>query len=95
MGPQDPLGALAESEAAGLRRGHVAAQASQFTSKCQRKSCGRPAHGTPKGTTGGSSGALKQPASSELLRTVVLEKTPESPFGVKEIKPVNLRGNQP
>ena len=50
---------------------------------------------TPKGTTGGSSGALKQPASSDLLRTVVLEKTPESPFGVKEIKPVNPKGNQP
>ena len=26
--------------------------------------------------------------------TVVLEKTPESPLGSKEIKPVNLKGNQ-
>ena len=29
------------------------------------------------------------------LRTVVLEKTPESPLNSKEIKPVNLKGNQP
>ena len=29
------------------------------------------------------------------LRTVVLEKTPESPLDSKEIKPVNLKGNQP
>ena len=27
--------------------------------------------------------------------TVVLEKTPESPVGSKEIKPVNLKGDQP
>ena len=27
--------------------------------------------------------------------TVVLEKTPESPLGCKEIKPVNSKGNQP
>ena len=27
--------------------------------------------------------------------TVVLEKTPESPLDRKEIKPVNLKGNQP
>ena len=26
---------------------------------------------------------------------MVLEKTPESPLGSKEIKPVNLKGNQP
>ena len=31
---------------------------------------------------------LMQPA-------VLLEKTPESPLGSKEIKPVNLKGNQP
>ena len=29
------------------------------------------------------------------LWTVVLEKTPESPLSSKEIKPVNLKGNQP
>ena len=29
------------------------------------------------------------------LRTVVLEKTPESPLDSKEIKPVNLKGDQP
>ena len=29
------------------------------------------------------------------LHTVVLEKTPESPLDSKEIKPVNLKGNQP
>ena len=29
------------------------------------------------------------------LRTVVLEKTPESPLDSKEIKPVNPKGNQP
>ena len=27
--------------------------------------------------------------------TLVLEKTPESPLDKKEIKPVNLKGNQP
>ena len=26
---------------------------------------------------------------------MVLEKTPESPLGSKEIKPVNLKGNKP
>ena len=29
------------------------------------------------------------------LQTVVLEKTPESPLDSREIKPVNLKGNQP
>ena len=29
------------------------------------------------------------------LQTMVLEKTSESPLGSKEIKPVNLKGNQP
>ena len=29
------------------------------------------------------------------FRTVVLEKTPQSPLDSKEIKPVNLKGNQP
>ena len=29
------------------------------------------------------------------LQTVVLEKTPESPLDSKEIKSVNLKGNQP
>ena len=29
------------------------------------------------------------------LRTIVLEKTPESPMDSKEIKPVNLKGDQP
>ena len=29
------------------------------------------------------------------LQTVVLKKTPESPLDSKEIKPVNLKGNQP
>ena len=29
------------------------------------------------------------------LRTVALEKTPESPLDSKQIKPVNLKGNQP
>ena len=29
------------------------------------------------------------------LQTVVLEKTPESPLDSKEIKPVNLKGDQP
>ena len=29
------------------------------------------------------------------LQTVVLEKTPESPLDSKEIKPINLKGNQP
>ena len=36
-------------------------------------------------------GALK----NQCLPTVVLEKTPESPLDSKEIKPVNLKGNQP
>ena len=31
----------------------------------------------------------------ERQRTVVLEKTPESPLDSKEIKPVNLKGDQP
>ena len=30
-----------------------------------------------------------------MLLTVVLEKTLESPLDCKEIKPVNLKGNQP
>ena len=50
---------------------------------------------TPKGTTGGLSPALKHPASFDLLRTAVLEMTLESPLDIKEIKPVNLKGNQP
>ena len=29
------------------------------------------------------------------LQTVVLEKSPESPLDIKEIKPVNLKGDQP
>ena len=29
------------------------------------------------------------------LQTVVLEKTPESPLDSKDIKPVNLKGDQP
>ena len=29
------------------------------------------------------------------LQTVVMEKAPESPLYSKEIKPVNLKGNQP
>ena len=29
------------------------------------------------------------------IRTMVLDKTPESPLDSKEIKPVNLKGNQP
>ena len=32
---------------------------------------------------------------NQCLRTVMLEKTPESPLHSKEIKPVNLKGNQP
>ena len=32
---------------------------------------------------------------SSQFRTVVLEKTLESPLGSKEIKPVNPKGNQP
>ena len=32
---------------------------------------------------------------AEHQRTVVLKKTPESPLGSKEIKPVNLKGDQP
>ena len=31
---------------------------------------------------------------SRCLRTVVLEKTLEKPLGSKEIKPINLKGNQ-
>ena len=34
-------------------------------------------------------------AKNECLQTVVLEKTPESPLDSKEIKPVNLKGDQP
>ena len=34
-------------------------------------------------------------AQNWCLLTVVLEKTPESPLGSKEIKPVNLKGDQP
>ena len=30
-----------------------------------------------------------------MLQTVVLEKTLENPLDCKEIKPVNLKGNQP
>ena len=33
-------------------------------------------------------------AKNWCFRTVVLEKTPESPLNSKEIKPVNLKGNQ-
>ena len=29
------------------------------------------------------------------LKTIVLKKTPESPLNSKEIKAVNLKGNQP
>ena len=29
------------------------------------------------------------------LQTVVLEKTPDSPLDSKEIKPINLKGDQP
>ena len=29
------------------------------------------------------------------VQTVVLEKTPESPLASKEIKPVNLKGDEP
>ena len=32
---------------------------------------------------------------NECLQTVVLEKTPKSPLNSKEIKPVNLKGDQP
>ena len=32
---------------------------------------------------------------NQRLQTVVLEKTPESPLDRKEIKPVNLKGDQP
>ena len=32
---------------------------------------------------------------TQRLQTVVLEKTPESPLDRTEIKPVNLKGNQP
>ena len=31
---------------------------------------------------------------TDTFRTVVLEKTPESPLNSKEIKPVNSKGNQ-
>ena len=34
-------------------------------------------------------------AKNWCIQTVVLEKTPESPMDSKEIKPVNLQGNQP
>ena len=34
-------------------------------------------------------------AKNWCLRTVVLEKTPESPLDSKEIKPVSLKGDQP
>ena len=30
-----------------------------------------------------------------VIQTVVMEKTPESPLDSKEIKPVNLKGNEP
>ena len=32
---------------------------------------------------------------AEHQRTVVLEKTPESPLDSKEIKPAHLKGNEP
>ena len=34
-------------------------------------------------------------SAKELIRTVVLQKTLESPLDSKEIKPVNPKGNQP
>ena len=34
-------------------------------------------------------------APKKCLSTMVPEKTPESPLDSKEIKPVNLKGNQP
>ena len=34
-------------------------------------------------------------SKNRCLRTVVLEKIPESPVDSKEIKPVNLKGGQP
>ena len=37
----------------------------------------------------------RQSTKNWCFRTVVLEKTPESPLDSKEIKPVNLKGNQP
>ena len=41
-------------------------------------------------------GLQRRQSAEELhLWTVVLEKTPESPLDSKEIKPVNLKGNQP
>ena len=33
-------------------------------------------------------------SSSHMVSTVALEKIPESPLDLKEIKPVNLKGNQ-
>ena len=32
---------------------------------------------------------------NQCLQTVVLKKAPESPLDSKEVKPVNLKGNQP
>ena len=38
---------------------------------------------------------IRQSTKELMLSTVVLEKTPESPLDCKEIKPVNLKRNQP
>ena len=37
----------------------------------------------------------RQNTKELMLRTAVLEKTPENPLDSKEIKPINLKGNQP
>ena len=42
-----------------------------------------------------ASGAVRRQSAKELMRIVVLEKTPESPLHSKEIKPANLKENQP
>ena len=50
----------------------------------------------PVVTCGCGSWTIKKAECQRIaLCTVVLEKTPESPFDSKEIQPVNLKGNQP
>ena len=49
----------------------------------------------PGVTYGCESWVIKKAEHRRFFRTVVLEKTLESPLDSKEIKPVDLKGNQP
>ena len=52
-------------------------------------------YGLPRSCTVVTAGPERRQSAKELMPlNVVLEKTPEQPMDSKEIKPVNLKGNQ-